>query len=128
MDLRIDDRIVPIGVDNKNLSMPATKEFPADAACGGAWVNRTLCQVSQTGVNASTPGDVCNAVSAKHSPYTVLIGSLTTYPTCDLRISLQVVKKRKSTSPGLGGDTPKMDTAIDLKFPMIRILHPFSAR
>ena len=46
-----------------SLLTTATKEVVADAAPGGAWVNRNPRQVSRMDVNGSTPDDIHHAVS-----------------------------------------------------------------
>ena len=40
-----------------------------------------------------------------------------TSPPCGLIRSLQVAKKLQSTSPGLGGNNPKLDAVVDGNFP-----------
>ena len=99
------------------LSMPETKEVVAGTASSGAWIGRIPQQVRRMGVDGSTPGDVCNSVRVKHAPYPVLIGSVTTSPTCGLSGGLQVAKKRKSVSQGLGGNDQKLDDVFDIKLP-----------
>ena len=117
MNPRIDPRIVPIVAVPQTLLMPKKKEFVADAACGNAWVNRNPRQVSRTGVDGSTPCDVLNDVSVEHSTYPFLIGIVATSPPCGLIGSLQVTKKRQSTSPGLGRNTQKLDAVVVGNFP-----------
>ena len=90
MNPSIDDSIAPIGEDSQTLLMPMTKEVVADAACGGAWVNRNPWQVSRTGVDRSTRGNVCNSVSVEHASSPVLIRSLTTPQRCFHRGNLQI--------------------------------------
>ena len=63
MNLRIDQRIVPIVVAPKTLLMPATKKFIADVVLVGAWVNRNLRRGIWTGIDGITPGNLFNAVS-----------------------------------------------------------------
>ena len=113
----IDDIIAPIGRASQTLSIPPKKEVIVDAACGGMWVNQNLRQVIRTGVDGSTPGDVCNFIRIKHAPSPVLIGSMTTSPPCGLSRRLQVAKKRQSTSPGLGRNTEQLDNVVDVKLP-----------
>ena len=85
---KIGDMIATIGGVSKTLSMPTTKEVVADAASVGAWVNRTLRQLIRTGVDRSTPGNVCDAISVEHAPSPVLIGIVATSPPCGIRGSL----------------------------------------
>ena len=110
---KIGDMIAPIGGVYQTLSMPTTKEVVAYAASVGAWVNRTLRKLIRTGVDRSTPGNVCNAISVKHAPSPVPIGIISTSPPCGLSRRLQVAKKWKSTPPGLGRNTPKLDAVVD---------------
>ena len=67
MNPRIGQRIDTIVVSLQTLLTPTTKKVVADAALGGTWVNRTPGRVSRTGVDGSTPGDICNAASVKHA-------------------------------------------------------------
>ena len=112
---KIGNMIAPIGGVSQTLSMPTTKEVVADVASVGAWVNRTLRQLIRTGVDRSTPGNVCNAISVKHAPSPFLIGIVATSPTYGLSWRLQVAKKRKSTPPGSSRNTPKLDAVVDGK-------------
>ena len=79
----------------------------------------TLIQgkLKTTGVNGSTPGDVCIYVTVKHAPSPVLIGIVATSSPCGLSGRLQVAKKKQYISPGLGGNTQNLDTVIDGKLP-----------
>ena len=88
MNLRIDQRIVPIVVASQMLLNPVTKEIVADVALGGAWVNRTPQQVSRTEVNRNTWGDIGHAVIVKHAPSPVLIRIVGISPPCGLNGSL----------------------------------------
>ena len=113
----IDQSIPPIAMTPQTLLTPATKEVVAETASGRAWVNRTPQQVIQTGVDGSTPGDICNAVRIKNSTSPVLIGIVGTSPTCGLNGILNFVNERNSTSLGLVDQTPKMDSVVDGKLP-----------
>ena len=124
----IDNMNVPIGGASQTISTPATKEVVAHAACGGTWINRTPRQVSHTGVDRSTTGNVFNAVFVKHATSPVLIISVTTSPPCVLSGSLQIAEKRQSISPDLGENTKNLDAVVDENFPIIWILRQFSAR
>ena len=128
MNPKIYPSIVPILAALQTLLTPETKEVVADAACGGVWVNRNLQRFSRTGINGSTPGSVCNAVIVKHAPSQVLIVIVATYPPCGISGSLQVAKKRQSTSPGLGSNTQKLYALLMESCRMIWILFPFSER
>ena len=108
----IDYRSASIGGALKALLAPATKKVVTDALCGGAWVNQTPRQLSRTGVDRSTLCDVCNTVSVKNTPSLVMIGSVNNSPPCGFSRSLQVAKKRKSTSPGLVENTHKLDAVV----------------
>ena len=46
-----------------------------------------------------------------------MIEIVATYPPCGLSGSLQVANKWQSTSPGLGGNTQKLDAIVDRKLP-----------
>ena len=117
MNPRIDQIIAPVLVAPHTLLTSEMKEFVADAASGGVWVNRTPRQVIRMGVDGSTPGNIRNAVSVEHSSSPFIIGIVATFPPFGIRVSLQVANKRKSTSPGLGGNTQKLDAVIVGKFP-----------
>ena len=97
--------------------VPATKEVITDAELGGAWVNMTPWQVSQTGVDRSTPGNICHAVIFVEPPCPVLIGIVATSPPCVINASYQVANKRQSNSLGLVRQTQKLDAVVDRKFP-----------
>ena len=84
----IDPRIIPIVAAPQTLLMPETKEVVVDAACSDAWVNRNLRRVSRTGIDGSTPGNVCNDVCVEHAPFLFLIGVVATSPPCSLIGSL----------------------------------------
>ena len=112
MNPRIDPRIVPIVVVPQTLLTPKTKEVVADEERGGAWVNRTPRQVIRNWVNGSTSGNVCNAVSISHAPYPDPVLIVATSPPYGLSRSLEVVNKRQSTSPGLGGNNQKLDVIV----------------
>ena len=81
------------------------------------WVNRNLRQVSRTGVDGSTPGDIRNAVSEVEPKSPFLIGIVATSPPCGINTIRQVENKWQSTSPGLVGQTPKLDAVVDGKLP-----------
>ena len=117
IDPSIDQRIATIFVVPQTLLMPVTKEVVMDAACRGAWVNRTPWLVIRNGINGSTPGNILNSVSVKHAPSPVLIGIVSTLPPCGLSGSLQIANKRQSMSPDLGINTQKLDAVVDRNFP-----------
>ena len=98
-------RIVPIVLAPQMILTPATKEVATDAASCGAWVNRTPRQVSRTGVDGSTPGDICHDVRIVEPNSTLLIGIVTTPPPCGLNASQKVTNKWQPTSPALVGNT-----------------------
>ena len=112
----IDEDIAPIILAPHTLFTPAMKEVIV-AASGGAWVNRNPWWFSRTGINGSTPGNICNAISIVEPPSPVLIKIVGTYPPCGLNVIQQVADKRKSTSQGLVVQTQKLDAVIDGKFP-----------
>ena len=64
----IDQGISPIVLAPHTLLAPVTKEVVADAASGGAWVNRTTWKLIRTGVKGSTPGGIRNDVSVVEIP------------------------------------------------------------
>ena len=68
MNLMIDDRIVTIVGASKTLLTPATKEVVVDTVSGDTWVNRTLWQVSPTGVDRITLGDISHSLLSKPVP------------------------------------------------------------
>ena len=76
---KINQRVALIVMAPHMLLAPATKEDVADTELGGAWINRTPRKVIWTGVDGSTPGDICNAVSVKHASSSVLIVIVGTY-------------------------------------------------
>ena len=117
MNPRIDQGIVPIFLAPQTLLAPATKEVIAEAASGGAWVNRTLCQLSRTGVYGSTPGNIHNSIGVVEPPSPVLIVIVATYLPCGLNASKNVVNKWQPTSPGLVGHTQKLDAVVERKLP-----------
>ena len=124
----IDNRIAPIVGASQTLSTPVTKEVVADAACGGAWINRAPRQVSRMGVGGSIPGANGHAIRYKPAPYPVLTRIPTIYPACGISGSLQVGMKRQSTSTDEVRNAQKLDTVVDGNFPNDRYYAPFSAR
>ena len=117
MNLGINQRIAPIVVAPQTLLTPATNEDVMDVESGGAWVNRTLQQVSWVGVDGSTPGDICNYVSVENAPSSFLIVIVGGYPPCGLSRMLQVAKKWQSMFLGLGRNTQKLDIVVDGNLP-----------
>ena len=115
MNLRIDNRIAPIGGASQTLFTPATKEVVADVECSGTWVYQTHIQLSWTGFNGSNPCNTGLAIRSKPPPSTVLIGSLAISPECGISGSLQVGKKQQSTSPDKVRNAQKLDTVVDVK-------------
>ena len=77
----------------------------------------TLWKVNRTGVDGSTPGDICNTASVKHAPSPVLFGIVSTSPPCGLNGSLKVINKRKRNSSDFGGKTQKLDAVVEKKIP-----------
>ena len=114
---RIYHRIAPIVVAPQTLLTPAANEVAADAVSGGAWENSTPQRVRRISVDGSTPCNMGHVVRFEHAPSPVLIGIFATSPPCGINRSLQVANKRQSTSPGLGGNTQKLDTVVEGKFP-----------
>ena len=117
MNPGIDQGVAPILLAPQTLLVPATKEVITDAELGGAWVNMTPWQVSQTGVDRSTPGNICHAVIVVGPPSPVLIRIVSTSPSCVINTSYQVANKRQSNSLVLVGQTQKLDAVVDRKFP-----------
>ena len=128
MEPRIDDRITTIVGAYKTILTPARKETVADAVCSGAWVNQNPRHVRRTGRDGNTPGDTGMSVRSKQSPPPVMIGSHTIYPSCGISGSLQVGKKRQSTSPDEVGNAQKWDTIIDKKLRNDRYYAPFFSK
>ena len=96
------------------LLTPATKEIVEDAASGGAWTSRTHRQVSRTGIDGTTPGNIRNSVSVVEPTSQVIIGIVGMFLPCGLKVIHKVANKRQSTSPGLVVQTQKMPDDIDL--------------
>ena len=99
MNLRVDDRIVPIGEASQTLLDTATEEVVMDTACGSAWVYGDPRKVIRTGFDGITPGDTGMDVRFKPAPYPVMIGSPTISPPHGLKGNLQVGNKLQPTSP-----------------------------
>ena len=116
------NRTIPLAVllinpkIDQNIS-PATKEVVADTASGSACDNRNPRQVSPTGVDRITPGNIFHAVSVYNASSPVLIVIVATSPPCGIIRKMYVAKKWQSTSPGLGGNTQKLDAVVDGKLP-----------
>ena len=96
---------------------PATKEVVTYVASVGTWSNRIPCQVSWTGVDGSTAGNIYNALSIVEPLSPVLILIVSTYPPCGIEANQKVVNKWQSTSHGSVGHTQILDAAVDTKFP-----------
>ena len=58
--------------------MPVMKEVVSDTASGDKWVNRTVPQVSQTGVDGITSGNIHHDISVFKPPSPVLIEIIAT--------------------------------------------------
>ena len=114
MNLRLYNRIAPIGWASQTLFTPVTKEVVADAACNSMWVDQTQRQVIRTGFDRITSGDTGLALSSKSYTSPVMIGSPTISPACGINWILQVGKKRQSTSPKKVRNAQKLDTVADL--------------
>ena len=93
--------IAPIILALHMFLMPATKEVVADAASGRAWIKMTLRQVSRTGVDGSTPGNIFNAIGTVEPSSPVIIVIVGTFPPWRLNVSQEVEDKHQSTSLGL---------------------------
>ena len=116
MDAKIYNSIAIIVGAYQNPLTPATKEVVADVTRGSVRVNRNPRHVSQTGRDNTIPCDTGLAVSYKPVPPSVLIGIPTIYPACGISESLQVGKKRKTTSTDKVRKAQKLDTVVDGKF------------
>ena len=99
----------------QTLLTPATKEVVADVVFGSAWVNRNPRQISRTGGDGRTPGNIHDYVSVKSalSPFLIIIVS--TYPPYGLGASLNVENKWQPTYLALVGNTQKLDAIVDGK-------------
>ena len=58
----IDQGIAPIVLMPQTFLTSATKEVVVDAASGGAWNHRTPHEISRTGIDGSTSGNICNSI------------------------------------------------------------------
>ena len=117
MNPGIDQEIVPIVLVPQTLLAPATKEVIVETVSGGVWVNMTLKQVRQKGVDRINPGDICHAVSVVEPTSPDLIGTVSTSPPYGLNAIQKVANKWQSNSHGLVGHTPKLDAVVDGKLP-----------
>ena len=81
------------------------------------WDNRTPRQLSWTGVDRITLGNIGHAASVEYVPSQVLIGVSGTSPTCGLNRSLQFANKTQYIFPALLGNTQKLDVVIDRNLP-----------
>ena len=106
-----------IGSVTKTLAMISTNEVLVEAASGSVCSNQTSRQVSRTGVDGITRGNICDAISVKHTPTPVAIGSPTMYPSSGISEILQVANKRQSVSPSFNRNDQKLDTVVDGKSP-----------
>ena len=97
--------------------MPVTKWVAVNAALGSTWVNMTSRQLSQTGVDGSTPGNICNVFNIEHASSPVLIGIDGTSPTCGLIGSLQFLNEWHSSSPDWSGKNQKLEAVVDGDLP-----------
>ena len=70
-----------------------------------------------TGIRGSTPCNIQNTVSVVEPYPPILIEIVGTYAPRGLNVRQQVSNKRQSTSPGLVGKSPKLDTIVDGKLP-----------
>ena len=66
--------IAPIILAPQTLLITDTKEVVVDAELGGAWVYKTPWQVTRTGVDRSTPGNICNSIRLVEPSSPVMIG------------------------------------------------------
>ena len=117
MNPSIDQSIDPIVIAPQTLLMTTMKEVVSDAALGDAWVNKAMWQISWTGVNGSTPGNILNAFNIKHDLSPILIEMVSIYPPCGLDVSLRVANKPHSNTPGFIRQTRKLDAVVVGKLP-----------
>ena len=89
----------------------------ADKAEGGPWIHRNLRQVSRTGIDGSTPGDIGNSIGIVENSSLSLIGIIGTAPPCGLNLIQEVGDKWKSTFPGLVRKSQKLDVVVDRELP-----------
>ena len=141
MDSIIDERIATIEGTYQTLLRPAMKKVvwtqkveacisvrqceaaccrvrQYTAACRSTQVNRTSRHLIRIWRDGSIPGDTGLDVRNKPAPYRVQIGNHTIYRAYGFSGSLQVGKKQQSTPPSVSRNTPKLDTAVDRKFPL----------
>ena len=86
----IDQQIVVIIVAPQTLLMPGNNKIVAVTASGGAWIYRTLRQVSKTGVDGSTLGNIHNDIGIVETSSLFLIGLNGTTAPCCLNLSQEV--------------------------------------
>ena len=70
-------------------------------------------QVSRSGINGRTPGEVCNDVIVIHDPSPILIEIVATSSPCGLSGNMEIAKKRQYTSSGLSGNIQKLNSFVD---------------
>ena len=98
--------------------MPTTKEVITDVACSSAQVNRTPRHVSQTFSGGTTPVDCVISVRSLWDKSPVIISGITVSLTSGRIGILQVFNKLQRTSPDKIRDTQKLDTSVDIIFPI----------
>ena len=118
---RIEYRIAPIGGASLKILTPATKEVVVDTVSGDTWVNRTLWQVSPTGVDRITLGDISHSLLSKLFTSPVIIVMVTTSTPYGLRGTYRLQINNNSLAQN-------WTLLLIENFPMIGILRPFSAR
>ena len=128
MNLGVEQGIAPIILAQQTLVATGTKEVVANAALGGAWINRTPRKVSSTGIDRITTGNIRDAVRVVEPPSPVLVVIVDTSPPFGLNMIQQVPNKQQSTSPGLFENPQKWTLSFTESCPMISIRCPFSER
>ena len=79
--------IAVIRLAPQTLLKPVTNEIAAEMALRGTWIQRTPRKLIRTGVNRSTPGDICNAIGIFETSSPDLIGIIGIDPPCGLNHS-----------------------------------------
>ena len=106
----------PLVLVPPTLITPAVKKIFAEKMSGNAWTNRTPWQVSRTGVNGTTLGNIGNAYVIRKTSSPDLLAIIgATSPSCDLSMSKEIENIRQSTSPDLR-QSNKLDTSINWQF------------
>ena len=107
------DIVETCGGTPHTLTTPTTKGVITDTECSRAYVLRTPRDVSKTSRDGNTARDGDVVVRSPWDNRPILIGGIVAPPTIRNSGSQDIIKKRQSISPSVGGNSQNFDACVD---------------